>query len=145
MTKHRTTVFIESDMLNAIRKVSKDDERPMAYHYDKALRAYGPIKKLAAKQELAIVKPKGFIKPTVNELAIYFQSIGSGTCNDDANSFYDHFESNGWKVGGKSAMKCWKAAVRKWNKNKSNFKPKEKEDEGSFTEKHTGDKWREGL
>lgn len=49
MSKHRTTVFLETDMLQAIRKVAKADERPMAYHYDKALRAYGPIKKLTAK------------------------------------------------------------------------------------------------
>ena len=31
-----------------------------------------------------------------------------------AETFYDHFESNGWKVGGRSAMKDWQAAARKW-------------------------------
>ena len=174
MSKHRTTVFLESDMLQAIRKVAKDDERPMAYHYDKALRAYGPIKKLIAAKFLSepgytsvmddisigdvvvdssgqrgvaiIASPvkKGFKKPSVNDLAIYFQELGSNTCNDDANSFFDHYESNGWKVGGKSAMKCWKAAARNWNKNKASFKPKVKP-EGSFKEEHTNNNWRDGL
>jgi hypothetical protein len=59
MTKHRTTVFLETDILQAMRRVAKDDERPMAYHYEKALRAYGPIKKLISNEpqkELAPVK-----------------------------------------------------------------------------------------
>jgi hypothetical protein len=58
MTKHRTTVFLETDILQAIRKVAKDDERPMSYHYDKALRAYGPIKKLTDEPVKAVsIKP----------------------------------------------------------------------------------------
>jgi len=73
MSKHRTTVFIENDMLNAIRKVSKDDERPMAYHYDKALRAYGPIKKLTAKVAKAdkgkVVEQAEPIPPGINLVA----------------------------------------------------------------------------
>ena len=31
-----------------------------------------------------------------------------------ANKFYNHFSSNGWKVGGRSAMKDWKASARNW-------------------------------
>ncbi len=62
MSKHRTTVFLETDILQAIRKVAKDDERPMAYHYEKALRAYGPIKKLISnetqKEAAPVKKPK---------------------------------------------------------------------------------------
>jgi len=62
MTKHRTTVFLETDILQAMRKVAKDDERPMAYHYEKALRAYGPIKKLISnepqKEVAPVKKPK---------------------------------------------------------------------------------------
>lgn len=59
---------------------------------------------------------KSFTRPDVPALAQYFHERGSTTCNDDANSFFDHFESNGWKVGGRGAMKCWKAAVRNWMK-----------------------------
>jgi len=78
MTKHRTTVFLETDILQAMRKVAKDDERPMAYHYEKALRAYGPIKKLISNEpqkELAPVKsPKSdkkeiIVPPGINESA----------------------------------------------------------------------------
>jgi hypothetical protein len=62
---------------------------------------------------------KRFTKPDVPELAKYFHERGSVTCNDDSQAFFDHFESNGWKVGGKGAMKCWKAAVRNWMRNKA--------------------------
>jgi hypothetical protein len=145
MSKHRTTVFIEQDMLNAIRKVAKADERPMAYHHDKALRAYGPIKKLLAKVDAPLTRvpaiAKGFAKPSIVELASYFHEIGSLTCNDDANSFFDHFESNGWLISGRAKMKCWKAAARNWNKNKAKFAPKGKETEGEFMAKHTATDW----
>jgi hypothetical protein len=32
----------------------------------------------------------------------------------DAEKFFNHFESNGWLVGGKSKMKNWQAAARNW-------------------------------
>ena len=116
MSKHRTTVFLESDMLNAIRKVAKEDERPMAYHYDKALRAYGPINKLLTKEVVAVkAKPvaKAFSKPRAQELGNYFFERGSIDAINQADKFFDFYESKDWKVG-KNKMKDWKAAVRNW-------------------------------
>ena len=76
-----------------------------------------------ANSEVAIVVKakapvKRFAKPEFAELSTYFQVKGSLTCNDDAQGFLDHFNSNGWKVGGKAAMKDWKAAARNWMRNK---------------------------
>ena len=34
----------------------------------------------------------------------------------EAARFYDHYESNGWKVG-KNPMKDWKATIRNWERN----------------------------
>jgi len=48
----------------------------------------------------------------VDEVVTYFFIIGSD--KDAANWFYDHFESNGWRVGGRSPMKNWEAAARNW-------------------------------
>jgi hypothetical protein len=39
----------------------------------------------------------------------------------EAERFYDHFTSNGWKVSGRAAMKDWKAAARNWIRNSKNF------------------------
>ena len=39
----------------------------------------------------------------------------------EAEKFYNHFQSNGWLVGGKSPMKDWKAAARNWMLNANKF------------------------
>jgi hypothetical protein len=57
---------------------------------------------------------KRFIKPTPQELIEYFESKGSD--RDQAERFFNHYESNGWKVG-RNSMKSWKAAVSNWLKN----------------------------
>lgn len=54
-----------------------------------------------------------FIKPTVEEIRAYCRERNNIV---DAERFYDHYESNGWKVG-KNTMKDWKAAVRTWERN----------------------------
>ncbi len=53
-----------------------------------------------------------FKKPSIDELQKY--------CNErknsiDPQSFYDYYESVGWKIGNKP-MKDWKAAIRSWEK-----------------------------
>lgn len=53
---------------------------------------------------------KHFAKPTLDEVAAYCRERGKGV---NPEVWYDHYESNGWKVG-KNAMKDWRAAVRKW-------------------------------
>jgi hypothetical protein len=58
-------------------------------------------------------KPKRFVKPTIEQLEAYMEERGM---NNVANRFYDHYESNGWKVG-KNPMKDWKASVRTWEPN----------------------------
>lgn len=47
-----------------------------------------------------------------DEATAYFVEIGS-TAEEGA-TFWDHFESNGWKVGGKTAMKNWHSAAKNW-------------------------------
>ena len=54
-----------------------------------------------------------FKKPTVEQITKY--------CNErknhiDPQQFFDHYESNGWRVG-KASMKNWQAAIRTWEKN----------------------------
>lgn len=61
-----------------------------------------------------INKVKRFVKPTPQELVEWF--IEKGSNQDQAERFFNHYESNGWKVG-KNPMKSWKAAVANWLKN----------------------------
>ena len=52
------------------------------------------------------------------EVADYFRSkLGEVDALSESARFWDHFNSNGWKVGGKSAMKDWKSSANNWIRN----------------------------
>lgn len=57
---------------------------------------------------------KRFLKPTLDEVTAYCRERGNSI---DPQGFLDHYDSNGWRIGGKGAMKDWKAAVRNWERN----------------------------
>ena len=64
-------------------------------------------------------KAKKFIKPTVEEIAVFCKEK-KYTVN--AQQFFNYYESNGWKIG-RNAMKSWQAAVQNWNtRDKANKK-----------------------
>lgn len=51
-----------------------------------------------------------FVKPSVEEIALYCQERGNRI---NADHFFDWYESKGWYIGNKK-MVDWKAAVRTW-------------------------------
>ena len=58
---------------------------------------------------------KKFVKPTIDEIALYMEERNM---NNVSQRFYDFYESKGWMIG-KNKMKDWKASVRTWeDKNK---------------------------
>lgn len=63
------------------------------------------------------------IVPLKGDVLDFFKELGSET-EDNANDFYDHFASNGWRVGGRAPMVDWKAAARKWYRNAQTFQNK---------------------
>jgi hypothetical protein len=89
----------------------------------------GPV---VAKSDAASVnalkkRPATFGKPTVQDVIEYVLEIGSTV---DAKSFWDYYESNGWRVG-RNPMKDWRATVRQWQSrnqqgNYSNGKPQQR-------------------
>ena len=58
-----------------------------------------------------------FTPPTVEEVAEYIREKGY---HIDAEQFVDYYESNGWRVGGKSKMVDFRAAVRNWERRRRN-------------------------
>nr|WP_319398237.1 hypothetical protein [uncultured Carboxylicivirga sp.] len=57
--------------------------------------------------------------PPLRHIQIYFQSKGQPI--EEAERFFNYYESNGWLVGGRSKMKDWKAASRNWILNTKRF------------------------
>lgn len=75
-------------------------------------------KQYLSKKDLS-KKPKTiFTIPTDEELKLFFESFCS-----DWEEFRDHFNSNGWKIGGKTPMVDWQAAARNWEKRHKKFNP----------------------
>ena len=66
------------------------------------------------------VKRNFFHSPQLPEVKDFFLEIKSTT--DQAEQFFNHFQSNGWLVGGKAKMKDWKAAARNWVKRAQKFR-----------------------
>jgi len=61
-------------------------------------------------------KNTSFYSPSIEEVKDFFK-------NDvEAETFFNHFESNGWLVGGKAKMKNWQAAARNWIKRSHDYK-----------------------
>lgn len=66
---------------------------------------------LDIEKEKEVKKSSRFTPPTLNELTSY---IVDNKYNVNADTFFNHYEAVGWKVG-KNKMKDWKAAVRGWH------------------------------
>jgi len=75
------------------------------------------IKKVDSADASNKYKSSKFTKPTITQITEYIQEKSYTL---DAYAFHDFYESKGWLIG-KSPMKCWKAAIRTWNRNKSKF------------------------
>lgn len=76
-----------------------------------------PKKEVSGPQTIEPVQmTKRFVKPTIQEIKAYCDERKN---NVDAVTFFNFYESKGWKIGSNS-MKDWKASVRTWEKSRSN-------------------------
>jgi hypothetical protein len=74
-------------------------------------------------QNVQDFKPKKSIHSfpsTLQEVQVYFSEKKFPAI--EAEKFFNHFESNGWLVGGRSKMRNWKAAANNWLLNSPKYK-----------------------
>ncbi|MFN8258051.1 MAG: hypothetical protein U0W24_20345 [Bacteroidales bacterium] len=71
------------------------------------------------RKKVAPKKESKMIVPMLDEVIEFFKS--ENYTEIEAQKFFNHYESNGWKVGGKTPMKNWKAAARNWMLNSHQF------------------------
>lgn len=62
-----------------------------------------------------------FTPPTLEEVKAYIAERGFSV---DADEFFNHYESNGWKVG-QNTMKDWRASVGSWHSRKKTATPQQ--------------------
>ena len=70
-------------------------------------------------EQSGTVEESHFNKPHIFEIQMYFAEKDAPS--EEAEKFFNHYESNGWLVGGKSKMKNWQAAARNWLLNSKKF------------------------
>ncbi len=90
----------------------------------------------AEKGNASVKKATPFKVPKPEEVEQFFEFKSFDRI--EAQRFFNYFESNGWKVGGKAPMKNWKAAARNWMLNTSNYgrgSPSQKKTNYLFTQK----------
>ena len=75
-----------------------------------------------------------FTKPAIEEVLDY---ADKNDLKMDCQEFYDHYESNGWRVGN-NPMKDWKASARNWARRDSN----RGKSEMTNAQKRTLESWR---
>jgi len=68
-----------------------------------------------------ILKLENIIPPPFEELIIFFQKLNAPLF--EAQKFFNHYESNGWLVGGKSKMINWQASAEGWLEKSKKFNP----------------------
>ncbi|WP_340152435.1 hypothetical protein [uncultured Marivirga sp.] len=87
-------------------------------------RASAPVSDLGKN---ASPKDSRFTPPSKKELRVFFEqqteeySIPVRFAPVEAEKFFNYYSAKGWKVGSKSPMKDWKAAVRNWLLNFKKF------------------------
>ena len=83
----------------------------------KQARPTTPARKPAGSQQ------KAPAPPALAEVQAYAraQHPDSADAQDEAGQFHDHYQSNGWRVGGKTPMVDWPAAFRNWMRRRSRF------------------------
>lgn len=111
LKKHKISDTLLDTLCNRVSNRVKEEDKDKDKEKDKE------------KEEDKKGSPRGnnrFIKPTIEMVRDYCQERGKGV---DPEEWFDHYESNGWKVG-KNPMKDWEAAVRTWERSEfKNQKP----------------------
>lgn len=69
-------------------------------------------------------KSSKFVKPTLDELKEYCSQMGYKV---DAEKFFLYYEQCGWTVGKNKPMKDWRASLRLWNMNQSQYQERARE------------------
>lgn len=59
---------------------------------------------------------------SLEDVKVYASEIGMP--HAEAEKFYDHFQANGWRQGGRTALRDWKAACRNWGRRSGEFAPR---------------------
>lgn len=102
------TITLPEELIQAIKAMAEKEHRNVSNMAEVLFRK-------AVGKQVATNRATKFVKPTLQELIEAF----NGRVIDprgEAETFLNHYNSNGWKIGGKAPMKSWQSAVANWIK-----------------------------
>lgn len=117
---------LETTYTTEFQEMAVTTERPLSDH-----RVTKDIKTKEIKNKDIYLSPttQRFIAPTLEQVR---ERIITKSLNVDAETFYYHYEANGWKVG-KATMKSWESALSGWSaRNKKESKEQTNNDFGGW-------------
>jgi hypothetical protein len=76
-------------------------------------------------------EPDLSISPTLDQVLTFFKT--ENYSEPEAKKFFNHYQSNGWKIAGKTPMEDWQASAHKWMLNTQNFNAQNKTKPSSTT------------
>jgi hypothetical protein len=112
--KQKGTVQALVPYINSINNINNINERTLSKidsNFEKKNK-----KKWKSKNSMEM------LIPLLDEVQEYFASQNSN--QKEGEKFFNHYTSNGWKIGGKAKMKNWQAAARNWMLNSNRFEIK---------------------
>ena len=123
LNKHQTSskhvpYINNTNNINIVNEQIQKNEDDLNFQLDEK-----PKKNLREKKACTELSRSGTEIPPERETVLEFFKENNSPIIE-AEKFYNHFQSNGWLVGGKSKMKDWKAAARNWLLNSNKFQSK---------------------
>lgn len=128
--KQESTVLLNEPYINSINVInnkhgkqqahddtSSDFDKPKNAEEEKPVNQSFSEDRKSSTQGAAILP----VPKSIEEVKTFFTKQKSTVT--EAEKFYNHFQSNGWKVGGRAPMKDWQAAARNWMLNINRFNP----------------------
>lgn len=134
LTKKGTTLFNKESAESALLEGKGKTKKVQNVHFESAKAALlgvsnsakvAPIDNNIDNNKTTKKGRATFKKPTLIQIEQHIREKGYSV---NAETFFNHYESNGWKVG-RNAMKNWQACLAQWNaRSKNNEKQKPQRD-----------------
>lgn len=93
------------NMLHNFLTIVTEDEK---HRYESVTQIRVDKSKIRVDNIKSPVTKKSSLLPTLHEVKDFMKNDAM------AENFFDYYQSNGWKIGGRAPMRDWKAAARNW-------------------------------
>ena len=101
------------------KQIGKDGATPQKNNFRFPSPAGEGVLQRRTDEVKGVAASRGMLIPEISEVKEYFSSQNSPAI--EAEKFFNHFQSNGWLVGGRSKMKDWHSASKNWILNGAKF------------------------